>query len=281
MTRIDRRALFTSGAAAALLAATGVSAAASPRPGGRLRLAVPRDDGSLWAVMRGAVFDTLTEVAPDGVLRGELAESWRGSADARAWKFTLRAGVVFHDGRPLEARDVAKSLRSHAPAPLDRARIEATGPCELRIELTRGDPDLPLLFSDPALIVMPDGEIGAGADAPVGSGVYRAVRAAPDRHFLGRKVDGHYRAGQAGWADEVEVVVIPDPAVRAEALRDGFVDVAALPQRAGLLGRGEFLFHPSRDDMALAARQGIGIPRVVGTRAPLDDGRIAERWWIA
>ncbi|PJE34773.1 peptide ABC transporter substrate-binding protein, partial [Pseudooceanicola lipolyticus] len=36
MTRIDRRALFASGAAAALLAASGLSANAAPRLGGTL-----------------------------------------------------------------------------------------------------------------------------------------------------------------------------------------------------------------------------------------------------
>ena len=36
MTRLDRRALFTSGAAAALLTASGVSLDAAPRAGGRL-----------------------------------------------------------------------------------------------------------------------------------------------------------------------------------------------------------------------------------------------------
>ena len=65
MTRMDRRALFASGAAAALLAATGASLADTPKKGGTLRLAVPRDD-SLEQVARGAVFDTLTEIAPDG-----------------------------------------------------------------------------------------------------------------------------------------------------------------------------------------------------------------------
>ena len=37
---LDRRAVFSSAAAAALLAATGVSAAGAPKQGGRLRLAL-------------------------------------------------------------------------------------------------------------------------------------------------------------------------------------------------------------------------------------------------
>ena len=44
---MDRRALFATGAAAALLAATGVSAAALPKQGGRLRMAL-----SGWANSR-------------------------------------------------------------------------------------------------------------------------------------------------------------------------------------------------------------------------------------
>ncbi len=280
MSRIDRRALFTSGAAAALLAASGVSLAAAPRPGGRLRLAVPREDGSLAAVARAAVFDTLTEVAPDGVLRGELAESWQCGPDARDWLFTLHDGARFHDGQRLLARDVAESLAAHEPPALHGARIEAEGAGVLRISLRKGNPQLPLLLADPALFVAPGGHVAGDLSQAVGSGAYRVVRADAERHFLGRKVEGHYRAGSAGWADEVEIVVIPDPAVRAEALRDGFVDVAALPRPDGLLGRGEFFYHPSREDMALAARAGLGVPKAIGTRAPLDDFRIAERWWV-
>jgi peptide/nickel transport system substrate-binding protein len=35
-----------------------------------------------------------------------LAESWETSADGRAWTFTLREGVTFHDGEPLNAEAV-------------------------------------------------------------------------------------------------------------------------------------------------------------------------------
>lgn len=95
MTRslMDRRALFASGAAAALLAATGVSAASMPKAGGRLRMALSgaarsdtwgQGEGLFMQVARqGLIFDTLTEIAADGTLRGELATAWQGSADGR------------------------------------------------------------------------------------------------------------------------------------------------------------------------------------------------------
>ena len=45
--------------------------------------------------------------------------------------------------------------------------------------------------------------------------------------------------------------------------------------------RGDFLYRPSAAQIDLAARPDVGIPRVIGTRSALDDGRIAERWWRA
>lgn len=278
MTRLDRRALFTSGAAAALLAATGVSLDAAPRPGGRLRLAVPRD-GSLEQVARGAIFDGLTEIGPDGVLRPELAVNWQGSADARVWTFELRGDVAFHDGRVMRAEDAVASVRAWAVPGV--TRVEATGPLSLRIELAGGNPDLPYHLAAPGRIVAPGGAVDMPLERAVGTGAYRVAQAQAGRSFRASRVADHYRQGRAGWAETVEVVVIPDADVRAEALRDGFVDVAALPAPEGLLERGEFRYHPSVEEMALAAHRGVGIPRVIGARAPLDDGRIAERWWIA
>ena len=285
MTRIDRRALFTSGAAAALLAAAGLAPDRQPRPGGRLRIALSREDGSFDAVLAGALYDGLTEIGPDGVLRPELAQGWSARSDARVWEFTLREDVRFHDGAALTAADAAALAARDLP---HLAGIAATGRHRLRIALDRPNPHLPYQLAAPGLaITRPARDLAAGlaadpaADPPAGTGAYRPVRLQPGRSFLGRRVEGHYKTGRAGWAEEVELVAISDPRIRAEALRDGFVDVAALPDPGGLAGRGEFRFHPSAEDMAIAARAGVGMPAVIGRRAALDDHRIAERWWIA
>lgn len=272
MTRIDRRALFASGAAAALLAAAGVTAQSRPKRGGRLRIALARDGDSLGALARGAVFDTLTEVAPDGVLRGELATGWHSSPDARRWEFALREAVSFHNGRALTAADAAVSV--HLPG---ATLIEAAAPHRLVIELAAGNPHLPYLLSAPDHAIGPDGDLEAG----IGTGLYVRARHEAGRNFLAQRAKDHFRGNQAGWADTIDAITIPDAAVRAEALLDGFVDIAEFPASTALQGRDGLLFHPSAEDMALAARAGVGIPRHVGTRAPLDDGRLAERWWLA
>jgi ABC-type transport system substrate-binding protein len=273
MTRIDRRALFASGAAAALLAATGASLADTPKAGGTLRLAVPRDD-SLEQVARGAVFDTLTEIAPDGTLRGELATGWQTDSDARVWRFDLRSYVTFHDGAALDVADVVSVLKEVGQA-------EALTPNSVRLELAEANPGLPFLLAESQFVITREGQGVTPLHTANGTGCYRVERAEDDRHFLGRKVAGHYKGGTAGWADTFEIIVIPDARVRAEALRDGYVDVAALPERDDLKGQRGLRYHPSESDMALAVASHVGMPRQIGAKRALDDGRIAERWWRA
>ncbi len=273
MTRIDRRALFASGAAAALLAATGASLADTPKSGGALRLAVPRD-GSLEQVARGAVFDTLTEVAPDGTLRGELATRWHTDSDARVWTFDLRDNVVFHDGAPLDASDVLPVLG-------EIGRAEALGPLQIRLELADPNPGLPFLLADSRFVITRDGQGFSPLNCANGTGCYRVERAEDGRHFLGRRVQAHYKDGQAGWIDALEIIVIPDSRVRAQALLEGYVDVAALPSKDELSGIRGLRYHPSEADLSVAVSAVVGMPRQVGQRGFLDDGRIAERWWIA
>ena len=273
MTRIDRRALFASGAAAALLAATGASLADTPKQGGALRLAVPRDD-SLEQIARGAVFDTLTEIAPDGTLRGELATGWQTDAAARNWTFILRDDAMFHDGGALDVSDVIAVLAEVGHA-------EAVAPNRLRLELARANPGLPFLLADSRFVVTRNGEGVTPLSAANGTGCYRVERAEDGRNFLGRKVADHYRSGAAGWAETVEVVVIPDARVRAEALRDGYVDIAALPAGEDLRNLRGLRFYPSEAEMAIAVARHVGMPRQIGATRALDDGRIAERWWLA
>ncbi len=273
MTRIDRRALFASGAAAALLAATGTSLADTPKPGGVLRIAVPRDD-SLEQVARGAVFDTLTEVAPDGTLRGELATAWQTDAGARVWTFDLRPDARFHDGAPLEISDVLAVLT-------EIGRAEAVSANRLRIELEQADPGLPFRLADSRFVITRAGTGVTPLNAANGTGCYAVERAEDGRHFRGRRVPAHYKDRRAGWVDAVDIIVISDSSVRAEALRDGFVDVSVLPAAEGLRETKGLRFFPGESDMALAVGRNVGMPRQIGRGRTLDDGRIAERWWMA
>ncbi|MEP2642597.1 ABC transporter substrate-binding protein [Roseobacter sp.] len=290
---IERRALFASGAAAALLAATGVSAGPSPVRGGRLRMALSgaaRTDQFdsrlkmgvfMQVAMAGLVFDTLTEVAADGTLRGELATAWQGSADARSWTFDLRRAVQFHNGAHFTARDVAASLEMHRAGLLtDLDRIETINDTQLRIHLKLPDSDFPYRLSDARLVIYPADDVEQAMRDGIGTGVYRLHRFLPGRQVIGQRVDRHYKDGTAGWFDTVELVSIPSDLVRIEALQDGFVDVADVSGTDLSQGLAGFALLPDARHASTAAHEKLRMPLAVGTRAPLDNFRAAERWWM-
>lgn len=297
MTRrphIDRRALFASGAAAALLAATGLSAQAGPTRGGRLRMALSgatrldlfdgRQDHGLFmqVAMVGAVFDTLTEVAADGTLRGELATAWNGSPDAKRWQLQMRDGVTFHDGSPFSAQDAQASLELHLDTLLaDVAEISALDARRLQVTLRVSDPGFAYRLSDPRLVIYPARNMDAAMQTGIGTGLYRVHRFQPGRQFLGHRVEEHYKDAQAGWFDEVEIVALSADAVRAEALREHYVDAADLTHTADLGDVSDIILLPQEDFMTTAVDRRLALPGQIGSRWPLDNLRAAERWWIA
>ena len=279
---IDRRALFSSAAAAALLAATGVGAAGAPQRGGRLRLALSgaarsddwrRGDGLFMEVARvGLIFDCLTEVAADGTLQPELARQWQADTEGRLWRFDLRKGVTFHDGAPLTATDVVSSL-----AGLIQGDVSAEGPDRVRIELDLPMPSLPLVLAQPDYVIRP-------AHAPetgIGTGLYAVKSFDPGQRLIATRVAQHYKDGRAGWFDEVELTSIPSEAVRSQALRESLVDGADLTDGALLADLTELTVKPDRERPAYALLSEVAQPVQISHLRPLDNLRAAERWWFA
>lgn len=290
---IDRRALFASGAAAALLAATGLSAQTAPQRGGDLRIALSgalRSDSFdarasqglfMQVAMVGSAFETLTEVAADGTLRGELATAWQGSGDAREWMFNLRQDVSFHHGKPFGAEDVVASFELHSGGALaDIAQITVLSTHRIQIVLTVPDADFPYRLSGPEMVIYPAGDIAKSMDEGIGTGLYRTRRFLPGRQFVGERIENHYKDGQAGWFDKIELVSLPADAIRAEALRDQFVDAVDLTHAADLGALDDFILLPEEKFMTCAVRKEIALPRGVGTRWPMDNFRAGQRWWM-
>lgn len=272
--RLDRRALFASGAAAALLAATGLSAGALPKRGGKLRLALSgasrsddwtKGDGLFMQVAKvGLIYETLTEVAADGTLRGELATDWTSSSDARVWTFDLRKDVAFHDGMPFSARDVVQGLAA-------LGNLEAVTPDRIRITLHTPDTALPFRLATPAHIIRP-------AHAPetgIGTGLYHVTHFAPGQQLLAERTRGHWKDGQAGWFDRVELVSIPSESVRAQAVAEYLVDGADVAAASALMGLGDIAVWDGQ-----AVSRSVAMPSALG-RGVFDDLRAPQRWWGA
>ena len=272
MARISRRSLLTSGAAAGVLAASGMALTAAPRQGGILRAAVggaftddswdSRGHSGLFMMVaaHGMVFDCLTEVGPDGALRGELAESWQASADARVWTFDLRKGVTFHNGKSFGADDVLETMALHLgkqsaspAAPLlsavqDLRKLTDT---QVQFHLSAPNADFPYLMADYHLIIYPAGYVELAMMNGIGTGLYRVENFEPGHRLRARRVSSHYKGASAGFFDEVELLAHNNADARTGALAQRDVDVAAqLPPQTG------------RDSLA----GGVHLHRVSGNR---------------
>ncbi|MET9104775.1 ABC transporter substrate-binding protein [Streptomyces antibioticus] len=58
-----------------------------------------------------AMYDTLTFYdAASGKVKPSLATGWKSSRDGKVWTFTLRAGVRFHNGNPVDATAVKNAI---------------------------------------------------------------------------------------------------------------------------------------------------------------------------
>ncbi|HET9314140.1 MAG TPA: ABC transporter substrate-binding protein, partial [Vicinamibacteria bacterium] len=83
------------------------------------------------------VCDPLVRYRSDGSRpEAVLATTW-ATTDARHWTFTLRAGVRFHDGSPLDADAVVANLESLRNRRLFAGRAERVGPLVVALTLDR------------------------------------------------------------------------------------------------------------------------------------------------
>jgi peptide/nickel transport system substrate-binding protein len=248
MSKLSRRGLLKSGAAAGIIAATGLPAKAAAKRGGTLRLGLSgantsdswdgrtHSDHFMIHMGHGTVFDCLTEISASGELIGELAESWEASADAKTWTFNLRKGVKFHNGKSFGADDVIESLNMHtaegaksAAKPIVAAisEMKKLGEHQVQFVLEAGNADFPFLMSDYHILMFPAGMVEEAIAKGIGTGLYRVVSFDPGVRCVLTRVDSHYKDGRAGWFNDIEAIAINDSSARMNALMTGQVDAVS------------------------------------------------------
>jgi peptide/nickel transport system substrate-binding protein len=229
---LSRRTLVRTAATTALAAGAGrffgQERSASAAPAGRIVISLGAEPSTLewWnaysidghPVLRN-VFEALLNRDPvTNELVGELAASWEWR-DERTMRFTLREGVVFHNGDPLTAEDAAVGI-NHTWSP-DNAfdiaqfmgsQITAVAVDELTLDVQTAEPD-PLL---PAVLYF----------APLPSA--RQIREAPDTLVAEPIGTGPYRLVEWARGDHISLTAFPewwgngDPgaALGAQAIKD-------------------------------------------------------------
>ena len=161
-----------------------------------------------------------------------LAERWE-QPDPLTLVFHLRAGVRFHDGRLLAARDVAwtiNSMRTGAVISPKAAAYAAVDSVEARdastvvFHLNRADNFLLRNLSTGAIGIVPEGSGRAFWQHPVGTGPFRFVSQRIDQDVVVER-------NPLSWAavpqiERVRFAVVPDAITESLELEKGSADVA-------------------------------------------------------
>jgi peptide/nickel transport system substrate-binding protein len=128
------------------------------------------------------IYEGLTRFAPDGSVLPALAASWEASEGGKVWTFTLREGVMFHDGTTFDAEDVVFTLdRARAPDSTNAQKqlfsgietVEAVNPTTVRITLSAPNGNFPWNMAWGDAVIMAPESVATNATNPVGTGPFR------------------------------------------------------------------------------------------------------------
>lgn len=203
-------------------------------------------------------YDPLVVTDENQEPQGFLLESMEPNEDYTVWTLTVREGITFHDGTPLDAEAVVYNLNSAGKGILlmgalrDLAKdangdflISATGPMTLEVRTGRdGNVDNPVswpsfpyaLSTQWGLMASPTWlqAVKDGAAAPtdaVGSGPFKFDSYAPGDKLVVTRNENYWLTSPEGdqlpYLDSIEFRVIIDSQTRAQALRAGDVDLIA------------------------------------------------------
>ncbi len=173
----------------------------------------------------------------DLTLKGDLAESWEGSADFKTWTFKLRQGVKWHNvpplkGRELVAEDVKYAYEAYAKEGVQSFTFQEIDGMEtpdkytLRIHLKTPNTMFPQNVAEPVTVIFPREVLEEDGDLKkrlIGTGPFilkeneRKVRA-----VLVRNPD-YFEKGYP-YIDEYRILSTPDAATRRAAFRTGQSD---------------------------------------------------------
>lgn len=179
------------------------------------------------------LFDAVVRKDEHGTLQPWLAERWEWR-DPRTLVLHIRSGVRFHDGKALDATDVAWSIdsmhngsivTSKAGAFANVEKAEAMDPQTCVVHLKQPDGGLLFNMSDGLFAVVERGSGKEQGDHPVGSGPFQFVSQVQDKEVVLRAND-NYWAG-APHLRKLRFDIVPDAITRALELRKGSADAAS------------------------------------------------------
>ena len=176
------------------------------------------------------VFEGLVKPTSDGEIVPAVASDVQKSEDGLTYTFTLRDGVTFHNGDPVEMEDVLYSIERRKNGEDTAAQLEALS---VIADMQSNDKTLTITLSEPSneflAFLMNAYIIPADYDqqetAPVGTGPYKFVsRSVQDNLVLERFADYW---GEGGSIDKVTFKILEKAEALVTGLQSGALDVVA------------------------------------------------------
>ncbi|MEO1454185.1 MAG: ABC transporter substrate-binding protein [Pseudomonadota bacterium] len=213
------------------------------------------DDGGEKAV-NDNVFETLMVRDTEGNLGLGLAAAEPTQVDPTTWEFTLKPGMTFHNGEPLDAAAVAFSVERMIDPDLNSEQLsyfstmsgaEVIDDVTVHIKTSGPDPILPARMYYFMIVPPEASQADDFAEAPVGSGPYKFVSWDRGNQIV-LEANADYRDG-APAISQVTYRFIEEPGTRLSTLLAGEVDLVTnllpefmgqVPQAASMRG----LEHP-------------------------------------
>lgn len=158
----------------------------------------------------------------------DLATDYLCSSDGLVWTFTIRDDVVFSDGEPLSARDVAFTVNGVIDSAMSEADLSmvdrAVAVSDTVVELHLNKPHNALLYTLAVLGIVPEHAYGPEYGRnPIGSGRYVLERWDKGQQVIFTANPKYY--GRKPSMERVAVVFMDEDAALA-AVQKGEVDIA-------------------------------------------------------
>lgn len=200
-----------------------------------------REDGGERAV-NDNIYDTVLARTPEGDLKPSLAAQMPKLVDADTWEVTLRPGISFHNGEPLNADAVVYSIKRVIDPEFNSEQISffstikdarATGDLTLHVITDGPDPILPTRLYWLKAVPPKYSKDPKFAEKPVGTGPYRFVTWQRGQHIDLVRNEDYW--GPAPQIPSVRYRFIEEPGTRLAGLMAGEFDLITnlLPEFTG------------------------------------------------
>jgi peptide/nickel transport system substrate-binding protein len=206
-------------------------------------------------LVTSTIYEGLTAIDADLRVVPALASSWTVSDDGRTYRFQLRSGATFHNGRPLTPADVVASIarvrdpKTGSPYASRFTSITAVEPDGDRaVRVTLAQPSAPFLAQLAALAIIPPESVAELARHPVGTGAFRFHDWVPDTYIALERNPAYWDQGHPLLAG-LKFDIVPEAATRQLGLQSG-----------------TYRMVPSLDSATAAALQGQSRVKVLSTQ---------------